>query len=86
MFRPPAREICLNTLEDVYQTCKLPHFPLFLIVTVHLTNLVTDEESRPAAGKVLTRWRPEKMQSLSAQSSAETNGDGGAAPAAVAPA
>lgn len=23
MFRPPAREMCLNTLEDVYQTCKL---------------------------------------------------------------
>ncbi|KAJ5825772.1 hypothetical protein N7474_002910 [Penicillium riverlandense] len=63
MFRPPAREICLNTLEDVYQTY---------------------EESRPAAGKVLTRWRPEKMQTLTAQS-AETNGDG-AAPAAAAPA
>ncbi|KAJ5612658.1 hypothetical protein N7510_005852 [Penicillium lagena] len=67
MFRPPAREMCLNTLEDVYQTY---------------------EESRPAAGKVLTRWRPEKMQSLTAQSSAETNGDGGssAPPAAAAPA
>lgn len=22
MFRPPAREMCLDTLEDVYQTCK----------------------------------------------------------------
>ncbi|KAJ5178051.1 uncharacterized protein N7500_000750 [Penicillium coprophilum] len=38
MFRPPAREMCLNTVEDVYQTY---------------------EESRPAAGKVLTKWRPQ---------------------------
>lgn len=22
MFRPPARELCLNALQDVYQTCK----------------------------------------------------------------
>ncbi|GLI80615.1 hypothetical protein PoHVEF18_008970 [Penicillium ochrochloron] len=40
MFRPPAREMCLNTLEDVYQTY---------------------EESRPAAGKVLARWRPQAL-------------------------
>ncbi|RAL01556.1 RNA-processing protein PTA1 [Aspergillus ibericus CBS 121593] len=39
MFRPPAREMCLNALEDVYQTY---------------------EESRPLAGRVLTRWRPQK--------------------------
>lgn len=25
MFRPPAREICLNALEDVYNTCKPLH-------------------------------------------------------------
>ncbi|KAJ5902380.1 hypothetical protein N7495_002908 [Penicillium taxi] len=41
MFRPPAREMCLNTLEDVYQTY---------------------EESRPAAGKVLAKWRPQAKQ------------------------
>ncbi|KAJ5702871.1 hypothetical protein N7488_010419 [Penicillium malachiteum] len=41
MFRPPAREMCLNTLEDVYQTY---------------------EESRPAAGKVLAKWRPQQTQ------------------------
>ncbi|CEO58604.1 hypothetical protein PMG11_03315 [Penicillium brasilianum] len=40
MFRPPAREMCLNTLEDVYQTY---------------------EESRPAAGKILARWRPQAL-------------------------
>ncbi|KAJ5875905.1 uncharacterized protein N7529_001489 [Penicillium soppii] len=38
MFRPPAREMCLNTVEDVYQKF---------------------EESRPAATKVLTKWRPQ---------------------------
>ncbi|PKY07021.1 mRNA cleavage and polyadenylation specificity factor complex subunit [Aspergillus campestris IBT 28561] len=39
MYRPPAREICLNAVEDVYRTY---------------------EESRPVAGKVLARWRPQK--------------------------
>ncbi|PYI19159.1 mRNA cleavage and polyadenylation specificity factor complex subunit [Aspergillus violaceofuscus CBS 115571] len=42
MFRPPAREICLNALEHVYETY---------------------EESRPAAGKVLAKWRPKATQS-----------------------
>ncbi|KAI9934442.1 hypothetical protein ASPWEDRAFT_43856 [Aspergillus wentii DTO 134E9] len=40
MFRPPAREMCLNTLEDVYQTY---------------------EEARPAASKVLAKWRPQNQ-------------------------
>ncbi|OJJ99511.1 hypothetical protein ASPACDRAFT_121005 [Aspergillus aculeatus ATCC 16872] len=41
MFRPPAREICLNALEHVHETY---------------------EESRPAAGKVLAKWRPKTTQ------------------------
>ncbi|RAK74131.1 RNA-processing protein PTA1 [Aspergillus fijiensis CBS 313.89] len=41
MFRPPAREVCLNALEHVYETY---------------------EESRPAAGKVLAKWRPKAAQ------------------------
>ncbi|KAJ5658142.1 uncharacterized protein N7484_001791 [Penicillium longicatenatum] len=41
MFRPPAREMCLNTLEDIYQTY---------------------EDSRPAAGKVLAKWRPQQTK------------------------
>ena len=37
MFRPPAREICLNALEDVYQSCMsnidifLPFFWFFFV-------------------------------------------------------
>ncbi|KAE8372361.1 hypothetical protein BDV26DRAFT_102196 [Aspergillus bertholletiae] len=46
MFRPPAREMCLNAVEDVYQTY---------------------EESRPVAGKVLARWRPESVAVQQAQ-------------------
>ncbi|EEA22203.1 mRNA cleavage and polyadenylation specificity factor complex subunit (Pta1), putative [Talaromyces marneffei ATCC 18224] len=38
MFRPPSREICLNALEEIYNTY---------------------EEARPAASKVLSKWRPE---------------------------
>lgn len=57
MFRPPAREMCLNTVEDVYQTCKNSLF-LLTIGMIFLTH-PTDEESRPAATKVLTKWRPQ---------------------------
>ncbi|KAJ5752424.1 hypothetical protein N7520_009341 [Penicillium odoratum] len=57
MFRPPAREMCLNTLEDVYQTY---------------------EESRPAAGKVLAKWRPQQTEAV-------TNGTSDAAPPATQP-
>ncbi|CRG92164.1 mRNA cleavage and polyadenylation specificity factor complex subunit pta1 [Talaromyces islandicus] len=46
MFRPPARELCLDTLEEIYNT---------------------HEEARPAAGKVLTRWRPHVVQAQKAQ-------------------
>ncbi|RMJ26324.1 hypothetical protein PHISP_02810 [Aspergillus sp. HF37] len=41
MFRPPAREISLNTLEHVYHTY---------------------EDSRPAAGKILAKWRPHTLE------------------------
>lgn len=66
MFRPPARDICLNALEDVYRTCKSPLPPLRPVYTLPQTNqasLLTDErepdeESRPAAGKFLSKWRP----------------------------
>lgn len=58
MFRPPAREMCLNTVEDVYQTCKFT-LPVN-IHSYHISNMRRkDEESRPAAGKVLTKWRPQ---------------------------
>ncbi|KAL4977795.1 hypothetical protein BDW66DRAFT_131766 [Aspergillus desertorum] len=46
MFRPPAREICLDALEEVYQNY---------------------EESRPSAGKVLSRWRPQRVEQLQAE-------------------
>ncbi|KAJ5903800.1 hypothetical protein N7504_006183 [Penicillium tannophilum] len=54
MFRPPAREMCLNTLEDIYQTY---------------------EDSRPAAGKILAKWRPKQTQ----PTEAVTNGASDAA-------
>ncbi|KAJ5166590.1 Protein of unknown function DUF3453 [Penicillium canariense] len=59
MFRPPAREMCLNTLEDVYQTY---------------------EESRPAAGKILAKWRPQALPTP-----VETVTNGAAEPAPAAP-
>ena len=55
MFRPPARDMCLNTVEDVYQTCK----NTTLLDDMTSLTLAIDEESRPAATKILTKWRPE---------------------------
>ncbi|KAL2854289.1 hypothetical protein BJY01DRAFT_205854 [Aspergillus pseudoustus] len=52
MFRPPARDICLDALEEVYQTY---------------------EESRPSAGKVLTRWRPQRIEQLQAEQTTLVN-------------
>ncbi|KAL3448931.1 hypothetical protein BJX65DRAFT_52012 [Aspergillus insuetus] len=52
MFRPPAREICLDALEEVYQNY---------------------EESRPSAGKVLTRWRPQRIEQLQAEQTTLVN-------------
>lgn len=60
MFRPPAREMCLDTLEDVYQTCK--HHQVPDILDIFFLTQDTDEESRPAAGKVLAKWRPQQIQ------------------------
>lgn len=57
MFRPPAREVTLNTLEDVYRTCKPP-----LYSSWSMSNRITDEDSRPAAGKILARWRPQSVE------------------------
>lgn len=72
MFRPPAREMCLNTLEDVYQTCMLP----FCLACSLQSMLIQspDEESRPAAGKVLAKWRPQNQP-------AEANGTADSTPA-----
>ncbi|CBF84897.1 RNA-processing protein PTA1 [Aspergillus nidulans FGSC A4] len=52
MFRPPAREICLDALEEVYQNY---------------------EESRPSAGKVLSRWRPQRVEQLQAEQTTLVN-------------
>lgn len=59
MFRLPAREICLNALEDVYRTCK---FSLHAPKPTRQANNPKDEESRPSAGKILARWRPHVIE------------------------
>lgn len=60
MFRPPAREMCLDRLENVYQTCKSSQTPSCPRRLSLIQNI--DEESRPAAGKVLAKWRPQQVQ------------------------
>jgi symplekin len=52
--------MCLNALEDVYNTCKLNFFVRFLDL-VNLT-ISPDEESRPIAGKILAKWRPHVIE------------------------
>ncbi|KAH8701083.1 putative mRNA cleavage and polyadenylation specificity factor complex subunit [Talaromyces proteolyticus] len=46
MLRPPAREICLDALEEIYKT---------------------HEEARPAAGKILSKWRAHVIQAQQTQ-------------------
>ncbi|KKK24570.1 hypothetical protein P175DRAFT_0512974 [Aspergillus ochraceoroseus IBT 24754] len=62
MFRPPAREICLNALEEVYETY---------------------EESRPSAGKVLAKWRPQRVAQLKGEQTTLVRRSAEAQPAGV---
>lgn len=62
MFRPPAREMCLNALEDVYDTCMLHSSPAQTTPTLTILPHTLDEESRPLAGKLLAKWRPKKTE------------------------
>lgn len=62
MFRPPAREMCLNALEDVYDTCMLRSSPAQTTPTLTILPHTLDEESRPLAGKLLAKWRPKKTE------------------------
>jgi symplekin len=53
IMRPPVREIVLDAVEDVWNTCK--PFSLQNIITL-LTDI--DEDAKPIAAKYLAKWRP----------------------------
>lgn len=53
MYRPPARELCLDVLESIWQDSK----GILWIDQTALIVLLVDEVKVPA-GKILAKWRP----------------------------
>lgn len=57
MYRPPARELCLDVLESIWRDSKYTTtFYLFLL----MLDLV--DEVKAPAGKILAKWRPRVFQ------------------------
>ena len=56
VMKPPAREVALDAVEEVWISCKLL-LPL-LVCWRGFANLIVDEDARPMAGKYLAKWRP----------------------------
>ena len=76
MMRPPVREIALDAVEDVWNTCKL------FAVSLHSALLIeTDDDAKPMAAKYLTKWRPGFSERLTGPEDEEKKANGIAAAA-----
>ena len=53
-FKPPAKEMAADALEDLWNNCKSEQFLDVPILSMH----VTDEEARAAVKPYLTKVRP----------------------------
>lgn len=53
MMKPPSRQIALNTVEDIWRTCKST-----TIIDVMSVNDFLDDDAKPIAAKYLAKWRP----------------------------
>lgn len=53
MMKPPARQIALNAVEDIWKTCKPAN-----IVNSSNANQYVDDDAKPMAAKYLAKWRP----------------------------
>lgn len=53
MMRPPVRELALDAVEDIWNTCK----HRFLSYSIVMLTFV-DENAKPIAAKYLRKWRP----------------------------
>jgi symplekin len=78
MMRPPAREVALDTVGEIWVECKSC---MTLIVNERTAaNESIDEDARPIASKYLAKWRPGFMESQApgADGAAPTTAQGAA--------
>lgn len=71
MMRPPAKELALDTVQDIWTECKPTLSPLF---PLHDTNQSLVEDARPLAAKYLVKFRPAFLEA--AKGDAENSGAG----------
>lgn len=73
LFRPPAREMCIDALEDLYQNCKCCH----CCRRKKVTHVFADADTRAATTKLLQKWRPNVLQASTADPRALKAGGSG---------
>ncbi|KAL6919186.1 hypothetical protein FSST1_003212 [Fusarium sambucinum] len=79
MMRPPAKEIALDTVQDIWTECKSQTTKInYPVMFTNVMNLV--EEARPVAGKYLSKYRPSFME---AALNGAGNGSGQSASTAI---
>lgn len=65
IMRPPVKEIVLDTVQDIWTTCKAK-LPLVLCSKFYpgliINNPFLDQDARPMAAKYLTKYRPQFLE------------------------
>lgn len=65
MMRPPVKEIALDTVQDIWTSCKLNTLPLAcdgLLDSCATDNVILDQDARPFASKYLSKFRPQFLE------------------------
>ena len=58
IFKPPARDLCIDALEDLWRNCKFTPTERRNLVHGHVADKYQDDDARAPTAKLLTRWRP----------------------------
>ncbi|KAI9746123.1 MAG: hypothetical protein M1818_000804 [Claussenomyces sp. TS43310] len=69
MMRPPAREMALDAVQDIWKTCELKS-PVNIQDKINCARYA-DDDARPMASKYLGKWRPGYLETNTAIEEAE---------------
>jgi len=67
LFRPPAREDCIDAVEDLYRNCKLLQELRNVMKEENLLIPNVDADAKAATTKLLQKWRPQVLQVIEEQ-------------------
>lgn len=71
LMRPPAKEIALDTVQDIWTECM---FLLVRLCEFCITNMFIDEDARSMAAKYLKKYRPNFLESATANTGGANDG------------